>query len=74
MATHLGLTQADVQAIEGRARPDEELMRLYMLQEWRGKERLSGTATYQVLLKALIRVCSPSVLTTVVDMCKAQGG
>ena len=63
VAAHLGLTQADVQAIEGRARPDEELMRLYMLQEWKAKKILDGTATYQVLLKALIKCnCSESAL------------
>ena len=63
VAAHLGLTQADVQAIEGRARPDEELMRLYMLQEWKAKKRLDGTATYQVLLNALIECnCSESAL------------
>ena len=63
VAAHLGLTQADVQAIEGRARPDEELMRLYMLQEWKAKKRLDGTATYQVLLEALIDCnCSESAI------------
>ena len=63
MAAHLGLTQADVQAIESGARPDEELMRLYMLQEWKRKKRLDGKATYQVLLKALTKCnCSESAL------------
>ena len=61
VAAHLGLTQADVQAIEGRARPDEELMRLYMLQEWKAKKKFDGTVMYQVLLKALIKCnCSES--------------
>ena len=67
VAAHLGLTQADVQAIEGRARPDEELMRLYMLQEWKAKKRLDGTATYQVLLNALIK-CNCS--TTALQVCE----
>ena len=63
VAAHLGLTQADVQAIESMAWRDEELMRLYMLQEWKRKKRLDGTATYQVLLKALIKCnCSGSAL------------
>ena len=63
VAAHLDLTQADVQAIEGRARSDEELMRLYMLQDWKKKKRLDGTATYQVLLKNLIECnCSTSAL------------
>ena len=63
VAAHLGLTQADVQAIESGARPDEELMRLYMLQEWKAKKRLDGKATYQVLLEALIECnCSESAI------------
>ena len=63
VAAHLGLTQADVHSIEGRARPDEELMRLYMLQDWKTKKRLAGTATYRVLLKALIECnCSESAI------------
>ena len=63
VAAHLGLTQADVQAIESGARPDEELMRLYMLQEWKAKKRLDGKATYQVLLEALIKCnCSESAI------------
>ena len=63
VAAHLGLTQADVQAIESGARSDEELMRMYMLQEWMRKKRLHGTATYQVLLEALIECnCSESAI------------
>ena len=63
VAAHLGLTQADVQAIESGAKPDEELMRLYMLQEWKKKKRLDGKATYQVLLEALIECsCSESAI------------
>ena len=63
IAAHLGLTQADVQAIENGARPDEELMRLYMFQEWKRKKTLDRTATYQVLLKALIECkCSKSAI------------
>ena len=62
MAAHLGLTQADIEAIECGARPpDEVVMRLHMLQEWKRKKMLDGTATYQVLLKALIKCkCSDS--------------
>ena len=63
VAVHLGLTRADVQAVENGAKPDEELMRLYLLQEWKRKKRLDGTATYQVLLKALIECnCSESAI------------
>ena len=63
VAAHLGLTRADIGAIESEARPDEQLMRLYMLQEWKRKTKLQKTATYQVLLKALIDCeCSESVV------------
>ena len=63
VAAHLGLTQADVEAIESKARPDEELMRLYMLQKWKEKKTLDGTASYQVLLEALIScTCSKSAV------------
>ena len=64
VAIHLGLTQADVQAIVSQATlGGETLMRVYMLQEWKKKKRLDGTATYQVLLKALIKCnCSESAL------------
>ena len=61
VAAHLGLTQADIQAIEGDAKSDKELMRLYMLQEWKRKKRFDGTVTYQVLLEALMKCgCSES--------------
>ena len=63
VAAHLGLTRADVEAIESSARPDEELMRLYMLQEWKRKKMLDGTASYQKLLEALISCsCSNSAV------------
>ena len=68
VAAHLGLTQADVQAIEGRARPDEELMRLYMLQEWKAKKKFDGTVTYQVLLKALIKCNCAESATQVCEL------
>ena len=60
VAAHLGFTKADVQAIVSQASLEgEELMRLYMLQEWKAKKTLNGTATYQVLLEALI-ICGCS--------------
>ena len=64
VAAHLGLTQADVQAIESGARPDEKLnMRLCILQEWKSKKMLDGTATYRVLLNAFIKCnCSASAI------------
>ena len=51
VAAHLGLSQADIETIELRARSDEELMTLYMLQEWKRKKTLKGT--YRVLLETL---------------------
>ena len=68
VAAHLGLTQADVQAIEGRARPDEELMRLYMLQEWKAKKKFDGTVTYHILLKALIKCNCTESATQVCEL------
>ena len=63
VAAHLDLAQKDVEAIESRARPDEELMRLYMLQEWKTKNKINETATYQVLLEALLECsCSNSAV------------
>ena len=66
LAAHLGLKQEDLEAIESRARNDEELMRLYMLQEWKRKNKISETATYQVLLEALLK-CSCS--NSAVEVC-----
>ena len=61
VAAHLGLTQADIQAIESRA--DHRLMSLYMLQEWKMKKLLDGSCTYGVLLEALIKsYCSESAV------------
>ena len=55
VAAHLGLTRADTRAVETEAGSDDKLMRLYMLQDWKEKKKLGGTATYQVLLEALIK-------------------
>ena len=63
VAAHLGLTQEDVTVIEGRARTDEELMRMYMLLEWKNRNQINGAATYQVLLEALLKCrCSNSAV------------
>ena len=55
LAAHLGLKNYDVEAIEYKAGRDVKLMRLYTLEEWKDKGILDGTATYKVLLEALIR-------------------
>ena len=60
VAAHM---KVDVETIENRAKGDEELMRLYTLQEWKRKKRLDGKATYQVLLHVLIKCkCSESAI------------
>ena len=63
VAAHLRLTREDVEAVESRARTDEELMRLYMLQEWKKRNKINKMATYQVLLEALLKcTCSKSAV------------
>ena len=60
VAAHL---KVDVQTVETQAKGDEELMRLYTLQEWKKKKMLDGTATYQVLLNVLVKCkCSESAI------------
>ena len=54
LAAHLGLTRADIRAIESESRSDEKLMRLHMLQEWKEKKRIDGKATYKVLMEAML--------------------
>ena len=67
VAAHLGLTQADIQAIESKAKSDEVLTRLYMLQEWKAKNSINKTATYRVLLDVLLQ-CECSDLA--VEVCE----
>ena len=56
LAEFLGLTNADIEAIEIKARPDEVLLSLYILQEWKNKQLVfNGAATYQVLLEDMIK-------------------
>ena len=54
LAIHLGLSQADIEYIEFKARDNMEMMRLFTLQEWKDKGVLNETATYRVLLEALL--------------------
>ena len=53
VGAHLGLTQEEIVTIESWAKPDEELMRLRVLQKW--KEIKNSSATYQELLKTLLQ-------------------
>ena len=55
VAHHLGLSGPDLEAIEQKAQGDIRVMRLYTLQEWKSKGILSGTATYRILLEALLK-------------------
>ena len=57
VAAHLGLMQEDIRYFHIT---EEELKRLYMLQDWKRIKR-HGIATYKVLLEALIKCkCSES--------------
>ena len=63
VAFHLGLDLPDIEAIETKAKRDIKLMRLYALKKWKSDGMISGTATYRVLLEALIECeCSKQVL------------
>ena len=63
VATHLNLTRTDINDIEHKAGRDVALMRMYMLQEWKKKKKLTGEATYRVLLTALLKcICSDTVI------------
>ena len=66
VAAHLGFTIADIEAIEHpqrslipRFRPfdhqEEKIKSLQMLQKWKNNGTFNKTATYQILLEALIR-------------------
>ena len=53
VATWLGLTAAEREAIKGNNQTIE-MMRYNTLKKWKSKALLSGTATYRVLLQALL--------------------
>ena len=53
VATRLGLTPAEIEAIKYNNQ-NIEMMRLNCLKKWKSKALLSGTATYRVLLQALL--------------------
>ncbi len=53
VATRLGLTAAEREAIKGNNQTTE-MMRLNCLKKWKSKALLRGTATYRVLLQALL--------------------
>ena len=70
MANHLGLSQADIESIEFRARDNMEMVRLYILQKWKDKGVLDETATYRVLLEALLLSGNEK---TALKVCKLLG-
>ena len=53
VATRLGLTPAERVAIKGN-NPTVEMMRYNTLKKWKSKALLNRTATYRVLLQALL--------------------
>lgn len=55
VAVHLGLKTADIEAIKHDATHNFELMRLYALKKWQSIGLLTGTATYRVLIEALLK-------------------
>ena len=63
VAVHLDLTGAEIEAVKEKAAGDLELMRLYVLQEWKKKGKLKEKPNYRVLIKALLNCgCSDSVI------------
>ena len=71
VANHLGLSQADIKSIEFRAKNSHmKLMTLYILQNWKEKGILYDTATYRVLLAALL---SSGNEKTALEVCKLLG-
>ena len=70
VANHLGLSQADIESIKFGARDSMELMRLYTLQKWKDKGVLDETATYRVLLEALLLSGNEE---TALEVCKLLG-
>ena len=68
VAKHLGLSRADIQAIQHKSMQDEQLMRLYTLEEWKNKNLIYGTATYRVLLEASLRSGCAETATQVCEL------
>ena len=54
VATWLRLTAPEIEAIKYNNQCNIEMMRLNCLKKWKSKALLSGTATYRVLLQALL--------------------
>ena len=70
LAVHLGLTRAEFQAIQSAAWPDEELVKLRILQEWKREKKMEEKAKYQILLEALIKC---NCLDSAVQVCGEWG-
>ena len=70
VATHLGLSQADIESIQFKARDSMKMMRLYILLDWKEKGTLDETPTYRVLFKALLNSGNSK---TALEVCKLLG-
>ena len=55
LAFHLGLDEANVKTIKEDHKGNNELQKLYALREWRSHGLIDGTATYRVLIEALLK-------------------
>lgn len=55
VARHLGLKDADINSIKYNFGLTIQLKRLYTLKKWKSNNVLTGTATYRVLLRSLLK-------------------
>ena len=72
MSLHLGLEETDIEAIEHKAQRNVELMRLYALKKWKSIFQVDGTATYRVLLKALLKCGCTELALKVCELLKGE--
>ena len=73
VANHLGLTQDEIDAIQHKAGTDLNEIKLQILQKWQSKRNLTGTATYCVLLEALLSSgCSETAVIEVFKLLKPR--
>ena len=73
VANHLGLTQDEIDAIQHKAGTDLNEIKLQILQKWKSKKILTGTATYCVLLEGLLSSkCSETAVIEVRKLLKPR--
>ena len=68
VASHLCLTQPEIDAIRHMAGTDSDMLKLHTIQKWKNEGILTDTATYCVLLEALLS--SRGSNTAAVEVCK----